>query len=164
MSIRIREYSESDWSAVWEMMEPVIRSGESYPYAMDMDADGAHYMWVEMTDSVYVVEEDSGNLLGTYYIMPNKPTLGAPEANCGYVVAERARGQGIGTMMGAHSQEQAVLLGYRAMQFNLVVNTNAVSHRVWNKLGFKEVGVLEGAFLHVTDGYVDATVFYKVLE
>ena len=50
------------------------------------------------------------------------------------------------------------------MQFNLVVNTNAVSHRVWNKLGFKEVGVLEGAFLHVTDGYVDATVFYKVLE
>ena len=64
MSIRIREYSESDWSAVWEMMEPVIRSGESYPYAMDMDADGAHYMWVEKTDSVYVVEEDSGTCSG----------------------------------------------------------------------------------------------------
>ena len=95
---------------------------------------------------------------------PVSRRLGAHVANCGYVVAERARGQGIGTMMGAHSQEQAVLLGYRAMQFNLVVNTNAVSHRVWNKLGFKEVGVLEGAFLHVTDGYVDATVFYKVLE
>ena len=57
----------------------------------------------------------------------------------------------------------AVKHGYRAIQFNLVVNTNAASHRVWRKLGFRAVGTLDGAFLHAKDGYVDATVYYKVL-
>ena len=161
--VNIREYQPDDWPGVWEMMEPVIRSGETYPYAMDMDSAGAHYMWIEKTDKVFVAENDAGELLGTYYIMPNQPTLGAHVANCGYLVAERARGQGIATMMGEHSQVEAVKHGYRAMQFNLVVNTNAASHHVWKKLGFGAVGTLEGAFRHATEGYVDAPVYYKTL-
>ncbi len=163
MSIEIREYNETDWPAVWEMMEPVIRAGETYPYAMDMDSAGAHYMWVEKTHRVYVAEDESGDLLGTYYIMPNQPTLGAHVANCGYLVAEKARGRGLAQLMGQHSQREARRLGYRAMQFNLVVKTNAASQHVWKKLGFIEIGILPGAFLHAREGYVDATVFYKAL-
>ena len=163
MTIRIREYQPQDWPRVWTMMEPVIRSGETYPYAMDMDADGAHAMWIEKTDRVYVAEDADGNLLGTYYIAPNQPTLGAHVANCGYLVSENARGQGIATQLGEHSLLEAVKHGYRAMQFNLVVNTNAASHHIWKKLGFRAVGTLDGAFLHAKEGYVDATVYYKVL-
>ena len=163
MAINIREYVSTDWPQVWEMMEPVIRSGETYPYAMDMDSDGAHYMWIEKTDRVYVAENEEGDLLGTYYIAPNQPTLGAHVANCGYLVSEKARGKGIATQLGEHSQVEAVKHGYRAMQFNLVVNTNAASHHIWKKLGFRAVGTLDGAFLHAKDGYVDATVYYKVL-
>ena len=163
MTIRIREYQPDDWPRVWTMMEPVIRAGETYPYAMDMDSDGAHAMWIEKTDRVYVAEDEEGDLLGTYYIAPNQPTLGAHVANCGYLVSERARGRGIATRLGEHSLVEAAKLGYRAMQFNLVVNTNAASHHIWKKLGFRAVGTLDGAFLHAKDGYVDATVYYKVL-
>jgi len=163
MNVHIRDYRPDDWPGVWKMMEPVIRSGETYPYAMDMDSAGAHYMWIEKTDRVYVAEDESGELVGTYYIMPNQPTLGAHVANCGYLVAEAARGRGIATMLGEHSLAEARKHGYRAMQFNLVVKTNAASQHVWRKLGFREVGTLEGAFLHARDGFVDATVFYKVL-
>lgn len=161
--LTIRRLEERDWPAVWSIMEPVIRAGETYPYAMDMDDAGARHMWLAMTEAAYVAEDEAGALLGTYYIKPNQPTLGAHVANCGYLVAAAARGQGVATAMGRHSLEEAVRLGYRAMQFNLVVASNAASRRVWDKLGFDVVGTLPGAFRHATLGYVDACVMYKVL-
>ena len=161
--VHIRQFEERDWPGVWDAMEPVIRSGETYPFAMDMDQAGAQHMWLELTEAAYVAEDDSGNILGTYYIKPNQPTLGAHVANCGYLVTEHARGRGIATIMGQHSLDEAVRLGYRAMQFNLVVASNAASIRVWEKLGFEIVGPLKGAFNHATLGYIDAYVMYKVL-
>ena len=161
--VRIREMTREDWPAVWQFMEPVIRAGETYPFARDMDSDGAWGMWVEATASQYVAEDDDGEIIGSYYIKPNQPTLGAHVANCGYLVSAAARGKGVATEMGRHSLEEAVRLGYRAMQFNLVVANNAASVRVWEKLGFEKAARLEGAFLHATEGYIDAYIMYKVL-
>ena len=162
-TISIRPLVEDDWPAVWNIMQPVIRSGESYPYAMDMNSDGGRHMWIELTDAAYVAQDDSGQILGTYYIKPNQPTLGAHVANCGYLVAEAARGQGVATKLCIHSEKEAVRLGYRAMQFNLVVASNTASVKLWTKMGYEKVGVLTGAFLHARLGYVDAIVMYKVL-
>lgn len=163
MTVTVRELESADWPAVWRFMEPVIRSGETYPFARDLDEAGARKVWLDDTHKAYVAVDESGGILGSYYIKPNQPTLGAHVANCGYLVAESARGRGIATLMGEHSQHEAVRLGYRAMQFNLVVKTNAASLHVWTKLGFTLVGELEGAFLHSEHGYVNACVFYKVL-
>jgi len=161
--IEIREFREADWPAVWQLMEPVIRAGETYPYARDMDAAGARYLWLELTHAVYVALDPDGQVLGSYYIKPNQPELGAHVANCGYMVAESARGCGVGTAMCRHSQDEAVRLGYRAMQYNLVVSTNEASVNLWQKMGFRVVGTLPGAFRHARRGYVDAYVMYKLL-
>jgi len=144
-------------------MEPIIRAGETYPYATDMTVDQARRMWLDATEAAYVAEDEDGQLLGTYYIKPNQPTLGAHVANCGYMVAEHARGRGVGTALCEHSQEEAVRLGYRAMQFNLVVETNEASVHLWKKMGFDVVGRLPGAFKHEKLGFVDAFVMYKTL-
>lgn len=161
--VTVREFEERDWPGVWAIMEPNIREGETYPYARDMTETGARHMWLELTESVYVAEGSGGEILGTYYLKPNQPTLGAHVANAGYLVSASARGKGVGTVMGEHSQQEALRLGYRAMQFNLVVSTNVPSVRLWRKLGFEIAGTLPGAFLHATEGYVDAYVMYKVL-
>ena len=163
MTVTVRSFEDKDWPAVWQIMEPIIREGETYPYAMDMDEEGAKRMWLGVTDKAYVAEKDDGEIVGTYYLKPNQPTLGAHVANAGYMVSDNARGLGVATQMGIHSQEEALRRGYRAMQFNLVVKTNEASVHVWNKLGFDTVGVLPGAFLHPEAGYVDARVMYKVL-
>lgn len=154
---------DRDWPLVWQFMEPIIRAGETYPYAIDMTIDQAHHMWIDSTEAAFVAEDDSGVLLGSYYLKPNQPTLGAHVANCGYMVAERARGRGIATQMGEHSQDEAARRGYRAMQFNLVVRTNEASVYLWKKLGFNIVGSLPGAFKHAQHGFVDAYVMYKLL-
>ena len=63
----------------------------------------------------------------------------------------------------AASQQQAVAMGFRAMQFNLVVASNVRAVRLWQHLGFAIVGTLPGAFRHHTLGYVDAHVMFKTL-
>lgn len=161
--MNIRPCREADWPAVWEFMEAIVRAGDTYPYAMDMTIDGARKMWIEVPAATFVAEDEQDNLLGTYYLKPNQPTLGAHVANCGYMVAARARGMGVATAMCEHSQQQALELGYRAIQFNLVVKTNAASVHLWQKLGFATVGTLPGAFRHAEYGYVDAYVMYKLL-
>jgi ribosomal protein S18 acetylase RimI-like enzyme len=62
-----------------------------------------------------------------------------------------------------HSQVEAVKRGFKAMQFNLVVSTNAVAVNLWKKHGFSIVGTLPGAFQHRALGYVDAYVMFKTL-
>jgi RimJ/RimL family protein N-acetyltransferase len=161
--LKVREFREGDWSRVWQIMEPIVRAGETYPYAVDLTADQARNLWLDVTDVAYVAEDDDGELLGTYYIKPNQPTLGAHVANCGYMVAAEARGRGVATSMCQHSQSEAVRLGYRAMQFNLVVETNEASVYLWKKLDFNVVGRLPGAFSHPQQGYVDAFIMYKEL-
>ena len=161
--IVVRALRESDWPAVWRFMEAVIRAGETYPYALDMTQEQAHDMWIGVTEAAYVAVSERGEIVGSYYIKPNQPALGAHVANCGYMVGENARGRGIATTMCQHSQEEAVRLGYRAMQFNLVVASNHASVYLWKKLGFDVVGTLPGAFEHKTLGYVDAYVMYKDL-
>jgi len=55
-------------------------------------------------------------------------------------------------------------MGFRAMQFNLVVSTNERAIRLWRKLGFSVVGKLPRSFRHLQLGYVDALVMFKELS
>jgi ribosomal protein S18 acetylase RimI-like enzyme len=107
--------------------------------------------------------DDGDTVLGSYFIKPNQPSLGAHVCNCGYAVAENARGKGIAAEMCEHSQREALSRGFRAMQYNLVVSTNAVAVRLWKRHGFEIVGTLPKAFHHSRLGFVDAFVMYKQL-
>jgi L-amino acid N-acyltransferase YncA len=110
-----------------------------------------------------VAVDASGALVGTYYLRPNSLALGAHVANAGYVVAEQARRRGIGSRLCQHSLQAAQRLGFRAMQFNLVVSTNSAGIRCWQRNGFQVVGTLPGAFRHKRLGYVDALVMFQGL-
>lgn len=160
--LTVREYT-SDWPALWAIMEPVFRAGETYAFDPAITEAEAQRVWIEVPAATYVAVDETGMLLGTYYIKPNQPGLGAHVCNCGYIVAAAARGQGIASRLCEHSQDEARRLGFRAMQFNLVVSTNTGAVHLWQTLGFPIVGTLPGAFNHPRLGYVDAYVMYKQL-
>jgi ribosomal protein S18 acetylase RimI-like enzyme len=149
---------------VWPINELVFRAGETYAYSPEITEQEAHKIWIEMPQETYVATAGDGEILGTYYIKPNQPGLGAHVCNCGYIVSESARGQGVASRMCEHSQQVAVELGFRAMQYNLVVSTNEGAIRLWKKLGFEVIGILPEAFKSRSAGYVDALVMYKVLN
>ncbi len=162
--IRIRLFEEQDWPAIWPIIEPVFRAGETYAFSPDITEEEAHKVWVEMPAATFVAVDNNNNILGTYYIKPNQPTLGAHVCNCGYIVSEDARGKGVASAMCEHSQREAVSRGFRAMQYNLVVSTNEGAVRLWKRHGFEIVGTLPKAFRHPKLGFVDAFVMYKQLE
>ncbi len=123
----------------------------------------AHEVWIESPAETYVVVDDDNRIVGTYTTKPNQPTLGSHVCNCGYIVATHARGRGVATKMCEHSQREAVNLGFRAMQYNLVVATNKGAIRLWKKQGFQVIGILPEAFNSKSLGFVDALVMYKKL-
>ncbi len=162
--IDIRLFREQDWSPVWRFIEPVFRAGETYPYPIDISEQEAYQAWIEKPAWTFVALDENEDILGTYYIKPNQPGLGAHVCNCGYIVASEARGRGIASAMCVHSQVEALARGFRAMQYNLVVSTNESAIHLWKKHGFELIGRLPQAFQHTKIGYVDAFVMYKLLS
>jgi L-amino acid N-acyltransferase YncA len=153
---------QDDGDAIWKIIEPMLRAGETYTLPREMTRDEALAYWFATGHEVFVAEAD-GFILGCYYLRANQRGGGAHVANCGYVTAQHATGRGIARAMCLHSMNAARERGYRAMQFNFVVSTNERAIRLWASLGFATVGRLPGAFLHPHLGYVDALVMYRAL-
>lgn len=161
--MNIREATRQDFDEIWPIFREIAATGETYAYPRDITREQAQHFWMGVPRKTYVLDED-GKILGTYYIKTNQSGPGEHVCNCGYMVSSAARGRGLATMMCEHSQKVARALGYKAMQFNFVASSNEGAVRLWNKLGFATVGRLPKAFLHPTQGYVDALVMYKWLE
>jgi ribosomal protein S18 acetylase RimI-like enzyme len=70
-------------------------------------------------------------------------------------------GKGIGYKMGEYSIKEAKQLGYKSMQFNIVLKSNAHAVRLWEKLGFKIVGELPEVFDHPERGLTNAYVMWR---
>jgi L-amino acid N-acyltransferase YncA len=141
----------------------MFRAGETFPHDPAISEAEAQLTWVEQSQAVMVAVNAAGAVVGTYYLRPNSLALGAHVANAGYVVAEHSWRQGIGSRLCQHSLRTARRLGFRAMQFNLVVSTNTAGIRCWQRNGFQLVGTLPGAFRHKRLGYVDALVMFQGL-
>jgi len=160
--LSIRSSTVSDASDVWKILKPTIRAGETYTLPRDLTQEQAVTYWYASQHRVFVAEEN-GEIVGSYYLRANQQGGGSHVANCGYMTASHLAGRGIASSMCAHSLEQARSLGFRAMQFNFVVSTNEAAVRLWQKFGFEITGRLPGAFLHPTQGYVDAFVMFRHL-
>ena len=143
----IRETNPNDSDAIWKILEPVIRGGDTYTLPQDMNREEALAYWNSAGHEVFVVVEN-GEILGTYYLRANQKGGGAHVANCGYMTAPWASGRGVARAMCQHSLERAKARGFRAMQFNFVVSSNERAVRLWEKMGFEIAGRLPGAFMH----------------
>jgi ribosomal protein S18 acetylase RimI-like enzyme len=158
----IRAAMEADKDAVWAILEPVVRAGETFTLPREMTREQSLGYWFSPDHEVYVAE-DAGLVVGTYYLRANQRGGGSHVANAGYITSQLARGRGIARAMCTHSLERARDRGFRAMQFNFVVATNERAIRLWQSLGFDVVGRLPRAFCHPSLGFVDALVMYRAI-
>jgi ribosomal protein S18 acetylase RimI-like enzyme len=160
--MNIRAAVPSDADAIWAILEPTIRSGETYTLPPDMPRDEALAYWTSPAHEVFVTEH-GGEVRGTYFLRANQRGGGSHVANCGYITGPGAEGRGLGRAMCAHSLDRARVRGFKAMQYNFVISTNERAVRLWQSFGFEIVGRLPGAFEHPNQGFVDAYVMYRTL-
>jgi len=98
-----------------------------------------------------------GRLAGSYYLKPNFAGRAAHIANAGYFVVPERRGQGVGEALVVDSFDEGRRLGFDALQFNLVFESNP-ARRLYERLGFEVVGRIPDA----VDGE-DAIVYWRRL-
>ena len=161
--IEIRKATDEDWDHIWQIVHEVLSKGETYAYDPNTNKEQGYAIWMESPVATWVAVEH-GEILGTYYIKPNQPGLGSHVCNAGYMVSAAARGKGIGRSMCAHSLKEAIRLGFKAMQYNLVAATNIFAIQLWQEMGFDIIGTLPKAFNHKAKGMVDAHIMYRQLS
>lgn len=155
---------KADRAVLWTIIEPVIRTGETFALPRDMSEKAALAWWLSSLHTPFVAVSDNGAAVGTYYIRPNQSGGGDHICNCGFMVAEGARHRGVATAMCEHALATARDMGFAAMQFNFVVATNLAAVALWTRMGFLTVGRLPGAFRSPTQGEVDVFVMFKELR
>nr|NQU92779.1 GNAT family N-acetyltransferase [Bacteroidota bacterium] len=160
--IIIRHATTNDHGQIWKIIKQVIASGDTYVFAPDSSKDKMINHWCSDAKHTYVAESD-GEIVGTFFIKENFPDQGSHVANASYMTLPSAFGKGIGRMMGEFSLKEARQLGFKAMQFNIVVKSNERAIRLWKNLGFEIVGELPEAFNQRDKGLVDAYVMWRRL-
>lgn len=166
--MHIRDATAADWPWIWPFLRQVVAAGETYCWPRDTTSEMArHWWWGKPGGRVFVAAEPDGHherIVGTAEMHPNQPAAGAHVANAGFLVDPACSGRGIGRALAEHVLREAVSDGYRAMQFNAVVETNHGAVRLWQSLGFTIQATIPEAFDHPTHGLVGLHVMWKPLR
>ena len=168
--LQFRTAGPEDWPALWSIMEPVVRAGETYCWDPSMDEEAGRLEWLpgpagaDPTLVVLVaVDAGTGRVLGTAQLHANRGGNGAHVANASFLVAADAGGRGVGRALAVHVLDAARAAGYTAMQFNAVVQTNERAVALWASLGFAIVGTVPRAFLHPSAGPTGLHIMHRLL-
>jgi GNAT superfamily N-acetyltransferase len=152
--VLIRPATDDDWPLVYPFFAAIVAEGTTYAYPAELTSDEARVLWMEQPPGRTVVAVDGATVLGSAKMGPNRPGRGAHVATASFMVDPAARGRGVGRALGEHVVAWARKAGYRAIQFNAVVETNAGAVDLWQSLGFRILATVPGAFDHPDHGYV----------
>ena len=158
----IRIATDDDWPAIWPFLRQIVRDGETYVYDQDMTEAQARELWmVGPPGRTVVAIDDEGAVIGTANMYRNRPGPGAHVASASFMVDPQRARQGSGRALGEYVIEWARASGFRAIQFNAVVECNEPAVRLWRSLGFKVVGNVPEAFEHPTRGRVGLLIMHR---
>jgi GNAT superfamily N-acetyltransferase len=161
--VRVRVATEGDWPALWPIWRAVVAAGDSYVWRPDTGQEAARRLWMLPPPAEVLVLEDAEGIRATAVLKPNQPGLGDHVANASFMVDPGARGRGHGRRLAEAVLDRARSCGYRSMQFNAVVATNAAAVELWRSMGFTVIGTVPDGFRHARLGFVDLLVMYRRL-
>jgi L-amino acid N-acyltransferase YncA len=160
----IRDATADDWPAMWRFMRGIVAAGETFSWDRDVDEHGARAMWFpEPPGRTVVAVDPDGTVVGTANMTRNFGGPAAHIATASFMVDPDHAGRGIGRALGEHVLEQARADGFRAMQFNAVVETNTRAVALWRSLGFEVLATRPEGFNHPVEGYVGLHIMYRRL-
>ncbi len=161
MSLQIVKATPEDFDAIWEIFRFTIQTSDTYIYKPETTKEEARTIW--MVNTTPFVAKLDGKIVGSYLIRQNRIGLGSHVCNAAFIVDPNYRQQKIGTQMCTHSLTEAKKMGFRSMQFNMVVSTNHKAVALWMKMGFEVVGTVPEAFQHGDKGLVDVYIMHRFL-
>jgi L-amino acid N-acyltransferase YncA len=162
--VLIRVATDDDWAGIWPFYRVIAQAGETYAINPEITSAQARGEWMRTSPGItFVAVADDGSVIGSACAYPNRPANGSHIASASFMVDPAAAGQGAGRQLGEHVIAWAREQGFRAMQFNAVVETNERAVALWRSLGFDVLATVPEAFHHPRDGYVGLLIMYRRL-
>ncbi|GAA2082038.1 GNAT family N-acetyltransferase [Actinomadura alba] len=162
--MQIRDATPDDWPAMWAFMRRIVAAGETFTWDRDVSEEQARVMWFPDPPGRTVVAVDSdGTVLGTANSVRNHRGPASHIASASFMVDPDHQKRGVGRALGEHILDQARADGFRAMQFNAVVQSNTRAVALWRSLGFEVLATLPEGFRHPVEGYVGLHIMYRRL-
>ncbi len=163
MKIEIRAYKKTDVSQMTEIWNEVVEDGIAFPQLDILTEETGTAFFGEQTYCGVAEDVETGRLLGLYILHPNNVGRCGHICNASYAVRKETRGQHIGEMLVKDCLRQGREEGFRILQFNAVVKTNMVARKLYEKLGFVQLGTIPGGFLMKDGHYEDICPYYHEL-
>ena len=160
--IQIRKYGEKDIPAMVKIWNEVVEDGIAFPQLKVLTEESGREFFAQQT-YCGVAEGEAGEVLGLYILHPNNVGRCGHICNASYAVKSTVRGQGVGKAIVTDCLGKAKEIGFRVIQFNAVVKSNTTALKLYQKLGFTQLGTIPGGFLNKDGVYEDIIVHYKEL-
>lgn len=162
--MKIREAVPEDWSKIWPFLREIVRAGETFSWPRDESEEDSRKAWMaESLPNRTLVAVEGDEVLGTAKMGPNHRGPADHIANASFMVSPAHSRKGVGRALGEAVLAQARADGFRAMQFNAVVETNTTAVRLWQSLGFEIIATLPEGYQHATKGYVGLHIMFRRL-
>ena len=157
----IRAYCQSDLPAMIAIWNEVVEDGVAFPQEETLNEEtGAAFF---SSQSYVGVAEEDGKVVGLYILHPNNVGRCGHICNASYAVSSDNRGRHIGEKLVLDCLKEAKKLGFRVLQFNAVVESNVHARHLYERLGFRQLGVIPGGFRMKDGHYENICPYYREL-
>lgn len=158
----IREYTEGDIPRMTVIWNEVVEEGVAFPQEEFLDAEsGREFFAAQSRCGVAVDDDNDDRIVGLYILHPNNIGRCGHICNASYAVDSSCRGKHIGELLVTDCIQSAKSLGFMILQFNAVVETNTRARRLYEKLGFIQLGVIPKGF-RMKDGHYENICPYYI--
>ena len=160
MNITVRKYNRQDLSSMTAIWNEVVEEGAAFPQEEMLTEETGEEFFNSQSYCGVAEDTDTGNVLGLYILHPNNVGRCGHICNASYAVASDVRGRHIGERLVRDCIRQARALGFKILQFNAVVKTNAGARHLYEKIGFTQLGMIPGGFRMKDGRYEDICPYY----
>ncbi len=158
MNITIRQFTKKDLPEMIEIWNEIVDEGIAFPQEDTLNLKTGLEFFSSQTYTA--VADGENNILGLYILHPNNVGRCGHIANASYAVASNSRGKHIGEKLVIDCINQAKLASFRILQFNAVVVSNIHARHLYERLGFKQLGVIPKGFRLKNGEYGDICPYY----
>ena len=162
----VREYTQRDIPEMISVWNEVVNEGNAFPQEELLDERSGAEFFASQSRCGVAVDDGAPTvgIVGMYILHPNNVGRCGHICNASYAVSAEYRGRHIGEALVRDCMNAARELGFRVLQFNAVVADNTAARRLYERLGFTQLGTIPGGF-RMNDGkYADICPYYKLLE
>ena len=156
----IRGFTKDDLPEMISIWNEIVEEGNAFPQEESLTLKTGFAFFNSQS---HVGVAFDGEILGLYILHPNNVGRCSHIANASYAVSSKARGKHIGQKLVLDSMEKAKELDFLILQFNAVVEDNFSARHLYEKLGFKKLGVIPKGFRLDNNEFANICPYYLEL-